>query len=72
MTPHEQRLLDVVHAAASDILAGFKREHIPTTTAFAITCQVAIDLLDRMEPGLRHDIAAALVARLSPGQHLDA
>lgn len=72
MTPSEREILSVVTEAADTIVAGFDLNDIPTNTGFAIAFQVALDLLDRMEPDLRHDIAAALVARLSRGQHLDA
>lgn len=72
MTPHEREILSVVTEAAADVVAGFDRNEIPTNTGFAIAFQVALDLLERMEPELRRTIAASLIARLTTAQHLDA
>lgn len=72
MTPHEQLLISVVTAAADDIVAGLDRQHIPTTTAFAISLQVALSYLDRMQPDFRTEVAARVIARLTASQHLDA
>ena len=72
MTPHEQHILGVVTSAADDIVEGLDRQHIPTTTAFAISLQVALSYLDRMQPDFRTEVAARVIARLTASQHLDA
>lgn len=72
MTPHEQHILGVVTAAADDIVAGLDRQRIPTTTAFAISLQVALSYLDRLDANTRTEVAARVIARLTHTQHLDA
>ena len=72
MTPHEHHILDVVTVAADDIVEGFDRQGIPDATAFAISLQVALVLLDRMQPAFRTEVAARIIARLTASQHLDA
>ena len=72
MTPHEQHLMAVIKDAADDIVEGLDRQHIPITTAFAISLQVAISYLDRMDPLFRTEVAARVIARLTASQHLDA
>lgn len=72
MTPHEHHLISVVTAAADDIVEGFDRQGIPDATAFAISLQVALVLLDRMDPTFRTEVAARVIARLTHTQHLDA